>query len=429
MCIRDRTAAMDAKLMIAPPPPCSSRAGTAAWHMKNAVLKLTDSSRSRISGVTSVKGPKLKNPPATFTTTSRRPCCAQAAANAARAASGCVRSPGDAFATMPSAANSFTRSARPTALTSASSSFAPPRPRARATACPIWPTRPTPVTSATLPPSSAGTGSHHCGDDVIRRRRAPLREAHSAVAADHVHRSLDAAIVLLEGVVRPGDRPIGIGQQREVEPHFLHIVAVGVHARGVHSEGFDARLLELSHLIAHGGELAVSAGGVVARIEHQRHVRRLEHVGQRVRPAVGRLCREAGRLAAHRQWVAHAVVLAVWPRRCSSCSSHSMGTRMPPRGACESRNSESPCQSEPPLTASPKRSAMRVRRCSTEGAWLGWRTSSPSSPYDSNWRICPSVPWSPRWAATATPPAACTRVVTSASVGSGFSTYAGRPRA
>src|SRR6266511_600473 len=241
MCISERTAAMDAKLTIAPPPPCSSRAGTAAWHMKNAVLKLTDSSRSRISGVTSVKGAKLKNPPATFTTTSRRPCCALAAATAARAASGCVRSPAEAFAARPWAANSFTRSARPTALTSASSSLAPARPSPRATAWPIWPTRPTPVTSATLPARS--TAMVHRGDDFVHGRRTPLRESHRPVPADHVHGPLDAALVVLERVIRAGNGTIGIGEEREVEAHLLHVTAVGVHARRVHPEGLDARSL------------------------------------------------------------------------------------------------------------------------------------------------------------------------------------------
>ena len=48
--------------------------------------------------------------------------------------------------------------------------------------------------------------------------------------------------------------------------------ALRVHAGGIHAEGPDAPLVEFGHLIAHGGELAVSPGGVVAGIEDQGHV-------------------------------------------------------------------------------------------------------------------------------------------------------------
>src|SRR6266699_5745901 len=219
MCISGRTTAIDAKLTMDPPPRARS-SGTAAWHMKNAVLKLTASSRSSSSGFTSVKGPKLKNPPATLTTISSPPNCACAAAVAARATSGCVRSPADVLAAIPSAANSLTRSARPTALTSASSSFAPARPRPRATACPICPTRPTPVTRATLPRKSAG---NHGRDDVVHGRSAALSVAHRSVASNHVYRALDPAIIVFERAIRAGDRTVWIGEQRKVELHLLHV--------------------------------------------------------------------------------------------------------------------------------------------------------------------------------------------------------------
>src|SRR6266487_1172953 len=300
MCISGRTTAIDAKLTMDPPPRASS-SGTAAWHMKNAVLKLTASSRSSSSGFTSVKGPKLKNPPATFTTISSPPNCACAAAVAARAASGCVRSPADVLAAIPSAANSLTRSARPTALTSASSSFAPARPRPRATAWPICPTRPTPVTRTTFPRRSAGT------DDVVHRRGAALRKPDRAIAADHVHRALNALPIVLQRVVRPGDRALRIGQQREIEAKLLDVALVTVHPRGVHSERLHLRCFELGDLIAHGGELAVSAGRVVARIEHQRDRTMLQEIAQRVRLPVRRRRRERRGFTADRQRLAHPV--------------------------------------------------------------------------------------------------------------------------
>src|SRR5688572_15536551 len=182
-------------------------------------------------------------------TTSRPPKCACAAAVAARATSGCVRSPADAFAAMPSAANSLTRSASPTALTSASSSFAPARPRPRATAWPICPTRPTPVTSATLPCRSAGT------DDVVHGWSAALREPHGAVGPDHVHGALNPLAVLLERVIGAGNRALGIGEQRKVEPHLLDVPPMTVHARGVDPQRLNPGIAELADLIAHGGEL------------------------------------------------------------------------------------------------------------------------------------------------------------------------------
>src|SRR5258707_12557898 len=133
------------------------------------------------------------------------PYCACAAAAAARAASGSVRSPAEALAVIPSAANSLTRSASPTALTSASSSFAPARPMPRATAWPICPTRPTPVTRATLPRRAAGT------NDVVHGRWAALCEGDGAVAADHLDRPLNPLAVVFEEVVGAVGRDVRIG--------------------------------------------------------------------------------------------------------------------------------------------------------------------------------------------------------------------------
>src|SRR3989454_3936587 len=156
---------------------------------------------------------------------SRPPKCDCAAAAATRAASGCVRSPAEALAAMPSPANSFTRSASPTAFTSASTSFAPARPKPRATACPICPTRPTPVTSATLPRKSAGM---HGRDDVVHGRSAALSVAHRSVASNHVYRALDPAIIVFERAIRAGDRTVWIGEQRKVELHLLHVALVAI---------------------------------------------------------------------------------------------------------------------------------------------------------------------------------------------------------
>src|SRR5206468_4523442 len=142
-------------------------------------------------------------------------------------------------------------------------------------------------------------------------------------------------------------------------------------------------------LIAHGGELTVSAGGVVARIKDQGDVPRLQDVAQAIRLAVVGRQGEVRRLAADGEHFTHV-------RLASSRSSHSSGTSIPPNGAWVLPSSVSPCQSEPPLIPSPRRSARRVRRASVPASWLGWRTSRPSSPCSLNCRTCPSLPRSPR---------------------------------
>src|SRR5438445_10060077 len=276
---------MEEKLTMAPPPRAIS-AGMAAWLTNTAVLTLAASSSSACSGLSWRKSPKENRPPATLTTTSSPPNCRVATATAARAASGRVRSPAAAWAVIPWAASSRTRSPSISALRSASTSFAPARPSPWATAWPIWPTRPTPVTSATLPRKS-GTNAvspspRHRGDDLGRRRRAPLCELDRPVRADDIHRSLNALPVFLQGVIRLRDRTVGVGEQREVEVHLRHVAGVAPHRRGADAEALNARLPEPLDLIAHGGELAVSAGGIVAGLENQRDVRSLGHVAARL---------------------------------------------------------------------------------------------------------------------------------------------------
>src|SRR5437763_7536337 len=262
-------------------------------------------------------------------------------------------------------------------------SCAPARAKPAATAYPIWPTRPTPVTSATLPRKSGGTG-----DDLVDRRRAALREGDLPVPAHDVHAALDALAVVLERVIGPRDRAVRIGQQGEIESQFPDVAGVRVHARGVHAERLHPRSLELGHLVAHGGELAVSPGCVVARIEDECDVFRLQHVGQHVGLAVRGGGGERGCRAADCQQLAHELSLRLCAtasrdavaRRWSSFSSHSSGTSISPNPACESPSSTSPCQSEPPLIASPRRSASAASRRSVASEWLGCRTSIPSRP-------------------------------------------------
>src|SRR2546429_2494131 len=222
------------------------------------------------------------------------------------------------------------------------------------------------------------------------------------VMGHHDVGELDDRTVVIERVIRPSCCPGGIGKQGKIEPQLGGVVEVSVHPGGVHAEGLDPGSLELGHLVAHGGELAISPRSVVARVEHERDVLRLQDVGKRVGLAVGRFGLEYRRLAADGQEFGHEMSLRfsettsrdALARRCSSCSNHSSGTSRPPSVVCASPSSVSPCQSDPPLMASPRRCAMRVSRCSTAGEWLGGRTSSPTNPCPSNGPVCPPLPCS-----------------------------------
>src|ERR1051325_172970 len=146
-------------------------------------------------------------------------------------------------------------------------SCAPARATPVATAYPIWPTRPTPVTRATLPRRSGGTG-----DDLVDRRCAAPRECDPPVPAHDVHGALNPLVIVFERVVGARDRALRIGEQREIEAQLPHVTRVTLHAGGGHPERLDRGCLELGTLVAHSGELAVSAGRVVPRIEDERDV-------------------------------------------------------------------------------------------------------------------------------------------------------------
>src|SRR5467141_2941213 len=173
----------------------------------------------------------MTSPPATFTTTSSPPYLCRASATARRATSGVVRSPATGWTVKPSVVNSSARSASPAAFTSSMTSCAPARPNPRATAWPIWPTRPTPVMSATLPRRSGGMP-----DDLVHGRSTALRECNGAVPLHDVHRALDALAVVFQRVVGPGDRTVGVGEQGKIEAKLLDVAGVALHTGGVDAE-------------------------------------------------------------------------------------------------------------------------------------------------------------------------------------------------
>src|SRR5512135_149927 len=162
--------AIDATLTMAPR--VAASAATAACETRKVVLRLIAISRSKSWTSVRSMGPYVVSPPARLTTTSSRPNARWAISTARAAISGSVRSPAQGRASMPAAANSRARSATPTALRSATTSLAPARPNARATALPIWPARPTPVTSTTRSRKSNERAIRTSG---CRRRRRHRR--------------------------------------------------------------------------------------------------------------------------------------------------------------------------------------------------------------------------------------------------------------
>src|SRR5690242_5124841 len=147
--------------------------------------------------------------------------------------------------------------------------------------------RPAPVTSATLPRSSTLLGERR--RDLGRWRSATRRKRDRAVARDAVDGALDAAPVFLERMIRTGDHAIRITDEREAEAELVRILPVSVHTRRIHTEGLRPGLPEQLDLIAHGGELVVSARGVVAGIEKECDWPATQELVERVRCAVARL--------------------------------------------------------------------------------------------------------------------------------------------
>src|SRR5438445_3006501 len=72
--------------------------------------------------------------------------------------------------------------------------------------------------------------------DLVDRRSAALREGDRAVPPHDAHRALDALPVVFQGVVGPGDRAVGVREQREIETELLHVARVGFHPGWVDAE-------------------------------------------------------------------------------------------------------------------------------------------------------------------------------------------------
>ena len=86
------------------------------------------------------------------------------------------------------------------------------------------------------------------------------------------------------------------------------------------------------------------------------------------------------RLRARRGPGIHAATI----RHADTCAPPSVLQLRPTRGhlqrAEHPRSFLAPCQSDPPLATSPRCAASAPRRATSSAEWLGWRTSTPSSP-------------------------------------------------
>src|SRR5687767_6521564 len=212
--------------------------------------------------------------------------------------------------------------------------------------------RPAPVTNAVrgVGPSFSAEGA----DDVIGERRAAGGKGNCAIRANAVDSALDTASVGLQGVIGGGERAVGITEEREREAELPRVARMAVGAGRIHAERLHVIPAKRLDLIAHGGELTVSARGVVPRIEERGDVTVREQIAQAIGCAVARRRLEVGRRRPDFQrYLAHAtrsdVVRALTTASCRS--SHANGTRILPivRGPLTE-----PCQSEPPLGTMPR---------------------------------------------------------------------------
>jgi hypothetical protein len=94
-----------------------------------------------------------------------------------------------------------------------------------------------------------------------------------AVLVNEDDTALDLSPVIFESTICIRSFALRIAQQGERESELGDIALVTLDARRVHSIRPHIFLLVLLDLIVYGGELLVSARGVVPRVEHEQYVR------------------------------------------------------------------------------------------------------------------------------------------------------------
>ena len=96
---------------------------------------------------------------------------------------------------------------------------------------------------------------------------------------NRIYGPLYAASIFLQSAVGSRNRTISVAQEWEAEMHFCGVRSVGFDTRRIDADCLYSRVFKLCHLIAHGGELAVSARSVVPRIKEECDVATLEQAG------------------------------------------------------------------------------------------------------------------------------------------------------
>ncbi len=135
------------------------------------------------------------------------------------------------------------------------------------------------------PSSSSLSPQTEYRETLVGAGRSACGKPYDRVVVDEHNAALDDPSYY-QGAERPGDFPLVIAQQREREPEFFRIPAMGLHARRIHAKRLNPRFPILLDLIAHGGELLVSARGSVSGIEQEQHPRLPQDLAQPVTSTV-----------------------------------------------------------------------------------------------------------------------------------------------
>jgi hypothetical protein len=147
-----------------------------------------------------------------------------------------------------------------------------------------------------------------------------------SVAINETDRPGNPRSVRLEGTVRAADPEIRIGEQRERKPQPGRVRSMALNRGWIHAKRTNVLLGVRLDLIAHGGELAVSAGCVVARVKNQKNPGLPEQLVKLVRLAVRCLGGEIRRGSVRWEECHEAADVREPVCRSSSRSSHSLGT-------------------------------------------------------------------------------------------------------
>jgi hypothetical protein len=131
-------------------------------------------------------------------------------------------------------------------------------------------------------------------EDNVGTGCARLTIEDPTVTIDQADRTRDAGTFRFERAILAADFQARVREQRERKLQLCRVLRMALNRRRVDAEGPYILLSVALNLIAHGGELAVSAGSVVAGIKDEENARSLQQVTQSVALAVGCASGEVG---------------------------------------------------------------------------------------------------------------------------------------